>query len=84
MFFFFFNKITFADRLKELRLSNKLTLENLGKEIGSTKSTIANFENGNKKPSLDLLIKIADYFEVSLDYLVGRSDEPDFTPRNFK
>lgn len=52
-------------------------MEQLGEQVGSTKATIGNFENGNKKPSLDLLIKLADYFEVSIDYLVGRTDNPD-------
>lgn len=46
------------------------------KEIESTRGTIGNFENGNKKPSLDMLIKLADYFDVSIDYLVGRTDDP--------
>lgn len=51
-------------------------MEQLGKEIGSTKGTISNLENGNKKPSLDMLIKLANYFNISIDYLVGRTDEP--------
>lgn len=74
MFFFFFP--SFSERLKELRTSNGLTMEQLGKEIESTRGTIGNFENGNKKPSLDMLIKLADYFDVSIDYLVGRTDDP--------
>ena len=72
MFFFFFP--SFSERLKELRISKGLTMEQLGKEIESTRGTIGNFEN--KKPSLDMLIKIADYFGVSIDYLVGRTDDP--------
>ena len=51
-------------------------MEQLGKEIESTRGTIGNFENGNKKPSLNMLIKLADYFNVSIDYLVGRTDDP--------
>lgn len=74
--FFFFYFDTFSDRLKELRTSKGLTMEQLGKELDSTKGTISNYENGNKKPSLDMLIKIADYFNVSIDYLVGRSNDP--------
>lgn len=74
MFFFFWD--TFPDRLKELRSSKNLTMEQLGKEINSTKGTISNYENGNKKPSLDMLIKLADYFNVSIDYLVGRTNDP--------
>lgn len=73
-FFFFFNY--FSERLKELRTSKGLTMEQLAKEIDSTKGTISNYENKNKKPSLDMLIKLADYFDVSIDYLVGRTDDP--------
>lgn len=75
-FFFFFDKPTFASRLKELRTSRGLTLEELAKEVHGTKAAIGNFENENKKPSLDALIALADYFDVSMDYLVGRSDDP--------
>ena len=79
MFFFFFQK--FSERLKELRLSKGLTMEQLGKEIETTRGTIGNFENGNKKPSLDMLIKIANYFDVSIDYLVGRTDDPELSKK---
>lgn len=72
--FFFFPD--FTTRLKQLRKSKGITLEQLGEYVGATKATIGNFENGNKKPSLDLLIKLADYFDVSIDYLVGRTDNP--------
>ena len=77
MFFvFFFDDQTFADRLKELRTSNGLTLEALAKEIHGSKAAIGNLENRKKKPGLDTLLALADYFDVSLDYLVGRSDDP--------
>lgn len=74
MFFFFYEN--FPLRLKQLRQSQGLTLEQLGNNIGSTKATIGNFENGNKNPSLDMLIKLADFFNVSIDYLAGRTDNP--------
>lgn len=51
-------------------------MEQLGKDIGSTRATISNFENEQRKPSLDMLIKLADYFDVSIDYLAGRTDDP--------
>lgn len=66
----------FSSRLRDLRLSNKLTLQQLGSYIGSTKATIGNLENGNKQPSLHMVLALADYFDVSLDYLCGRSDNP--------
>ena len=66
----------FSIRLKELRNSHNLTLQQLGVAIGSTKATIGNLENSNKQPSLQMVIALADYFNVSLDYLTGRSDDP--------
>ena len=75
MFFFFFP--SFSERLKELRTSNGLTMEQLGKEIESTRGTIGNFENGNKKPSLDMLIKLADYLldaQMIQNYIKKRTD----------
>lgn len=50
-------------------------MEQLGKEIKNPRGTIGNFENGNKKTSLDILIKLADYFDVSIDYLVGHTND---------
>lgn len=66
----------FANRLKALRTTNDLTLQQLGNAIHSTKATIGNLENSNKQPSLSMVVAIADFFDVSLDYLVGRSDNP--------
>lgn len=77
MFFFFFFP-SFASRVKELRISKGLTMEQLAKDIGSTRATISNFENEQKKPSLDMVIKLAEYFQVSLDYLVGSTDDHTF------
>lgn len=66
----------FGDRLNELRKKSGLSLSALGEEIGATKSAIGNMEHGRKKPSLDMVIALADYFGVSIDYLIGRSDDP--------
>lgn len=52
-------------------------MEALAKEIHGTKAAIGNFENANKKPSLDAVITLADYFNVSIDYLLGRADNPE-------
>ena len=71
-----FDEKTFTLRLKTLRQSKNLTLGQLGESIGSTKATMGNLENANKKPSLEMVTKIADYFGVSIDYLLGRSDNP--------
>lgn len=83
-FFFFFSPESFATRLNKLRTDNGLTMEQLGKIIGTTRATISNLENEQKKPSLDMVIKLAEYFNVSIDYLVGRTDDPIFYNSNKK
>ena len=66
----------FSERLHTLRIREALTLQALGEAVGATKATIGTLENGNKQPSLLMVCSLADYFDVSLDYLVGRSDDP--------
>ena len=57
-------------KLKELRLNKNLTQTQLAKEFKVTQKTIANYETGTTQPTFDILIKIANYFNVSLDYLL--------------
>lgn len=75
-YYYYYEYQDFADRLKELRTAKGLTMEALANEIHGTKAAIGNLENRRKKPGLDTLLALADYFDVSLDYLVGRSDDP--------
>lgn len=82
--FFFFSFPDFASRLNELRKSKGLTLEQLGEDINATRASLSNLENEKRKPSLDMIIKLADYFNVSIDYLVGRTDNPTFYDSNKK
>lgn len=63
-------------RLKKLRNNKKITQEELGKEVNVTKVSISGYENGNRSPDTETLQKIADYFDVSTDFLLGRSDNP--------
>lgn len=63
-----------GDRIKQLRTAKKLTQEELGKIINVTKVSISGYENGNRTPDTDTLKKIADFFEVSTDYLLGRQE----------
>lgn len=72
-----FPKKIFAERLKQLRAERKVSMQKLAEEIGlKNKGTIGQFETEITVPSADTLINLADYFNVSLDYLVGRSDDP--------
>ncbi|WP_094603395.1 hypothetical protein SPSIL_014330 [Sporomusa silvacetica DSM 10669] len=72
----FLQKI-FAERLRHLRTDRKVSMQKLAEEIGlKNKGTIGQFETEKTVPSADTLISLADYFNVSIDYLVGRSDNP--------
>jgi transcriptional regulator with XRE-family HTH domain len=66
---------SFPDRLKELRKQKKLSQKALGKIIGLSERGIQNYELGANKPTSDVLSKLADFFDVSVDYLLGRIDE---------
>lgn len=60
--------------LVTLRKRNGLSQQKLGEEIGLARNTICQYESGNRVPDVDTLIKIAQYFDVSIDYLLGTSD----------
>lgn len=61
----------FGGNLKELRINQKYTQEQLAKKLNKTKSTISCYESGQKQPSLQTLIEIAKIFHTSLDNLLG-------------
>ncbi|WP_027633344.1 helix-turn-helix domain-containing protein [Clostridium hydrogeniformans] len=67
---------TIGDRIKELREDKCLNQQELGKMFNVHKGTISNWENGKRTPDADMIIKIADYFNVSIDYLLYRTDNP--------
>lgn len=66
--------IEIKDRIIELRLSKGMTQGELAKELGLSPSSIGMYEQGRRKPSFELLEKISDYFNVDMDYLMGRSE----------
>lgn len=66
----------FSINLKSLRQSKNLTQKQLATEINASERGIQNYEAGVRKPTYDILIALADYFDVSIDYLVGRTDDP--------
>ncbi|MGG1664539.1 helix-turn-helix domain-containing protein [Brevibacillus sp. NRS-1366] len=67
----------FAERVAKLRTENNMTLETFGELIGLTKSSVGNIEKMRKPASLDVVYKIAEQFNVSIDYLLGRTDNPE-------
>jgi transcriptional regulator with XRE-family HTH domain len=66
----------FAQRLRSARKAKKLTQEELANLVGTTKTTISNYETGYSTPSFEVLSDLASVLDVSTDYLLGRSDEP--------
>lgn len=71
---------TFGDRLRRLRTENNLTQDDLAEIFHKTKATISNYETGRYEPSLDIIIDLADHFNVSIDFLMGRTDRPHEIP----
>lgn len=65
---------TFQDRLKELRKEKDITIEQLASDLGSAKSTISRYENGLREPKKDFLEMLSSYFDVSIDYLLGKTN----------
>lgn len=64
------------ERIIFLRKSHHMTQKALASAIQISEIAIQRYEYGTRKPTIDILIALADYFDVSLDYLVGRSDDP--------
>ncbi len=61
----------FGDKLRELRKEKKVSQEEIGKLCGVAKNTVSNWENNINKPDIDLVLKLAQYFNVTTDYLLG-------------
>lgn len=65
-----------AERLKELRLKKNIKQSELGKIVGLSDNAISDIERGYRLTSIEKLVALADYFDVSVDYLIGRTDNP--------
>lgn len=64
------------ERLTRLRKEKKLTQEQLAKNVGITRSALSQYEIGTRSPDYEIVRRIAEYFDVSIDYLVGRTADP--------
>lgn len=64
------------ERLKKIRKENNETQQEMADNLNVSQRTVANWEAGDRMPSYDVLIKIADKYNVSTDYLLGRTDVP--------
>ena len=65
----------FAERIRELRLEKGLTQEELGEIIGVKRYSVYSYEKGRACPEMKGLVALAEFFDVSMDYLAGRTDK---------
>lgn len=66
----------FPKRLKALRLQRKLTHQDMADLLGITRQGYSKYENGQSQPDIDTINKLAEFFNVTTDYLLGRTDHP--------
>ena len=66
----------FSIRLSELRKAKNLSMKELGQIVGVSDETIRLLERGKRSPSFEVFCQLAQYFNVSADYLLGLSDNP--------
>lgn len=70
-------KQVFPRRFKEMRLKHGFSQDSLGAVVDQTRSNIANYETGRNFPSTDAMIQISKALHTSIDYLLGKTDDPD-------
>lgn len=68
------------EKLRELRKEKGISLKELGAEVGVAESTMSLYENGKRQPDYETLLKLAEYFGVSVDYLLRGNDNFDRLP----
>lgn len=68
--------VLLSENIKCLRTARGINQAEFAKILGVTKQCVSNWENDNVVPSIEMLIKIADFFKVTTDYLLGRSERP--------
>jgi len=67
---------TFHEHLRKCRLSGKITQKELANYLKVSERAYQHYEAGSREPSYDKLIALADYFDISADYLLGRTENP--------
>jgi len=68
--------LTLNENIKRLRLARGLNQVEFAKSMGVSKQCVSNWENDNVMPSIEMLVKIADFFNVTTDYILGRNEKP--------
>lgn len=71
--------IKIGDRIALLREKFKLTQEELSKKIDISRASLSHYEKNRREPDYDTIVKLADLFKVSLDYMTGRTEDPQRT-----
>lgn len=74
----------FCDTFRELRMEKKLSQEAIAKELDVSQSLINNWETNRSTPAPEMLEYIADYFAISVDYLIGRTNDRRFYAPDYK
>lgn len=69
--------MTFSQRFKQLRIEKQISQIQIAEVLGISRRIVQNYEADTSEPTLSKLIIIAEYFDVSIDYLVGRTDNPE-------
>lgn len=65
---------TFAERLRKLRNEKDITLDELAEILETTKATLSRYENSLREPKAEFVQRVANYFNVTTDYIMGQSD----------
>lgn len=68
--------ISFAQRLREIRISKKITQKSVADYLKIKETSYQHYEYGKREPNYETLVKLANFFNVSSDYLLGVSDDP--------
>ncbi len=72
-------KMTIGNRISDLRNKFNLTQDQLAKKVGISRSALSHYEKDRRDPDYDTLKMLANFFEVTTDYLLGRTDDPHST-----
>lgn len=75
---------TLGRRLKQLREENSFTLEYVATRLNTTKTSIARYEKNDREPKSEMISALADFYNVSTDYLLGRTNERELSKERAK
>lgn len=65
-----------GERIRNLRIDARMTQEELGLKVGVIKQTVSSWEKGISTPNYDILVELSNIFQVSTDFLLGKTDDP--------